>query len=73
MFATYLIYYSIGRIWVENLRIDPSEILFGLRINVWSGILGTIAGIAIIYLSSRKSPEPDESPYRANAIESSSK
>ena len=73
MFAVYLIYYSIGRIWVENLRIDPSEILFGLRINVWSGILGIIAGIAIIYLSSRKSPEPDESPYRANAIESSSK
>ncbi len=73
MFATYLIYYSIGRIWVENLRIDPSEILFGLRINVWSGILGIIAGIAIIYLSSRKSPELDESPYRANAIESSSK
>jgi prolipoprotein diacylglyceryl transferase len=73
MFAVYLIYYSIGRIWVENLRIDPSEILFGLRINVWSGILGIIAGIAIIYLSSRKSPEPDESPYRANAIESSYK
>ncbi len=73
MFGAYLIYYSIGRIWVENLRIDPSEILFGLRINVWSGILGIVAGIAIIYLSSRKHPEPEESPYRADAIESSSK
>jgi prolipoprotein diacylglyceryl transferase len=73
MFAAYLVYYSIGRIWVENLRIDPSEILFGLRINVWSGILGIVAGIAIIYLSARKHPEPEESPYRADAIESSSK
>jgi prolipoprotein diacylglyceryl transferase len=73
MFGAYLIYYSIGRIWVENLRIDPSEILFGLRINVWSGILGIVAGIAIIYLSARKHPEPEESPYRADAIESSSK
>lgn len=73
MFAAYLIYYSIGRIWVENLRIDPSEILFGLRTNVWSGILGIVVGIAIIYLSSRKHPEPEESPYRADAIESSSK
>jgi prolipoprotein diacylglyceryl transferase len=73
MFGAYLIYYSIGRIWVENLRIDPSEIVFGLRINVWSAIIGIIAGIAIIYLRSRKHPEPEQSPFRADAIESSSK
>lgn len=49
MFGSYLIYYSIGRLVTENLRIDPSDIILGLRTNVWSAILGVVAGAAIIY------------------------
>ena len=49
MFGSYLIYYSIGRLVTENLRIDPSDIILGLRTNVWSAILGIVAGAAIIY------------------------
>lgn len=57
MLGTYLIYYSCGRIITENLRLDPSEIILGLRTNVWSAIIGIVVGIAIIYLqSSRKKP-----------------
>lgn len=73
LFGVYLIYYSVGRILVENLRIDPSEIFFGLRTNVWSGIIGIAIGIVIIYLANQKHPEPEKSPYRPDAIESSSK
>ena len=63
LFGLYLIYYSIGRIWVENLRIDPSDILLGLRTNVWSAIFGIVIGIAIIYVQRRNHPEAEASPY----------
>ena len=70
MFAAYLIYYSIGRIWTENLRIDPSEILFGLRTNVWSALFGIAVGIAIIYWQTRQHKGPEASVYGANALDS---
>ena len=70
MFAAYLIYYSIGRIWTENLRIDPSEILFGLRTNVWSALFGIAVGVAIIYWQTKQHKGPEASVYRANALDS---
>jgi prolipoprotein diacylglyceryltransferase len=56
MFGAYLIYYSLGRIFTENLRIDPSDLIFGIRTNVWSAILGIVAGIAIIYWQRTRIP-----------------
>ncbi|MEY3561994.1 MAG: hypothetical protein RL068_1146, partial [Actinomycetota bacterium] len=31
--ALYLVFYSFGRLWIESIRIDPSEIILGLRVN----------------------------------------
>jgi prolipoprotein diacylglyceryltransferase len=45
-----MIWYSVGRIWVESIRIDPSEIILGLRLNVWSAIAGIAVGIAVFYI-----------------------
>ena len=56
MFGAYLIYYSLGRIFTENLRIDPSDLIFGIRTNVWSAFLGIVAGIAIIYWQRTRIP-----------------
>ena len=42
LFAVYVIFYSIGRLWIETLRIDPSHEWGGVRLNVW------VAGFAII-------------------------
>jgi prolipoprotein diacylglyceryl transferase len=42
LFALYVFLYSVGRLWIETLRIDPSHEIAGLRLNVW------VAGIAII-------------------------
>jgi len=42
LFALYVIVYSIGRIWIEMLRIDPSHEWGGVRLNVY------VAGLAII-------------------------
>lgn len=54
MIGLYFIYYSIGRVWVEAIRIDPSEIVLGLRINIWSAIVGIVVGLAIMILSYRR-------------------
>lgn len=63
MFAAYLITYSIGRAFIESIRIDPSEIYLGLRTNVWSAIFGIAIGVALFVWSRRKSREPQTSVY----------
>jgi len=42
LFALYVLVYSIGRIWIETLRIDPSIEWGGVRLNVY------VSGLAII-------------------------
>jgi prolipoprotein diacylglyceryltransferase len=63
MFAAYLITYSIGRAFIESIRIDPSEYFFGLRTNVWSAIFGIAIGIALFVWSRRRNKGPETSVY----------
>jgi hypothetical protein len=57
-------YYTLGRVWIEAMRIDDAEqiSLFGIttRLNVWTSIL-VFAGalLAFILLGLRKRSEPD--------------
>ena len=58
LFACYILGYGIGRLWVEELRIDHASLVLGLRINIWmSGtlILGSLAYLVI----SRRRPAPE--------------
>jgi prolipoprotein diacylglyceryl transferase len=64
MLGLYLVYYSVGRVWVEAIRIDPSEIVLGLRINIWSAIAGMAIGLAIMAIQSRRHPGRESSVYR---------
>lgn len=63
MIGLYFIYYSVGRIWVEAIRIDPSEIVLGLRINIWSAIVGIVVGLAVMVISYRKHTGLELSAY----------
>lgn len=63
LFALYLIWYSAGRIVWESIRIDPSEIILGLRTNVWAAILGVLVGIAILIVQTRRHTGLEASPY----------
>jgi prolipoprotein diacylglyceryl transferase len=56
LFSLYLIYYSIGRIWIESIRIDPSEIILGLRTNIWSAVVTIVLAVAIYYLQNKRHP-----------------
>ena len=63
LFALYLVWYSAGRIVWESIRIDPSEIILGIRTNVWAAILGVVVGLAIFFVQRRRHPGFEPSPY----------
>jgi prolipoprotein diacylglyceryl transferase len=63
LFGLYLIYYSTGRYFIEGMRIDPSDIYFGLRTNQWMALLTIVGGIALIIVQSRRNPGIELSPY----------
>lgn len=48
LFAMYVVGYSIGRFWVEALRIDPAHLAGGLRLNQWVALI--VGAIALVYL-----------------------
>lgn len=63
VFGLYLIVYSTGRFWIESIRIDPSEIILGLRINIWSAIAGILIGLLIILVQTRRHPGLEPSVF----------
>lgn len=63
-FALYMIWYGLGRSWLELLRLDPtSSAPLGLPINTWMSLLVVIAGVVILMIQTRRHPEPEPSPY----------
>ena len=50
MFAAYLMWYSVGRFFVESIRLDPSDVFFGLRTNQISALAGVLVGLALFMI-----------------------
>lgn len=63
MIGMYLIWYGVGRSFFETIRIDPSELLFGIRTNVWASFGAILVGLIIIVVQSRRHPGEEPSPY----------
>ncbi|QYF75393.1 prolipoprotein diacylglyceryl transferase [Cryobacterium sp. PAMC25264] len=63
-FGVYLIWYGVGRSVFESIRVDPSEIFFGLRTNVWAALFAIVIGLVIILVQSRRHTGAELSPYR---------
>jgi Prolipoprotein diacylglyceryl transferase len=62
VFALYVAGYTLGRGWIEMLRIDPANHVFGLRINVLTSIvvfLGAVAFLLVKKLPRDGSTRPD--------------
>ena len=53
LFSCYIMVYTLGRVWIEMLRIDDAHHFLGLRINVWTSILVFILGV-VCYLYAGK-------------------
>jgi prolipoprotein diacylglyceryl transferase len=44
-FALYVVLYTFGRFWLENLRIDDAHLILGLRVNAWVSLVVFLIGI----------------------------
>jgi prolipoprotein diacylglyceryl transferase len=62
-FGVYLIWYGLGRTVFESIRVDPSEIFFGLRTNVWASLAAIVVGLLIIIIQRQEHPGLELSPY----------
>lgn len=59
VFWAYVMLYTLGRLWIELVRIDPASIVLGLRINVWVSILVFLGALtALVVLGRRYRDEP---------------
>lgn len=61
----YLVWYGIGRAFLESIRIDPSEMLLGVRVNIWAAFAAVVLGIVILLVQARRHPGAEVSVYRA--------
>jgi len=57
LFAGYVLGYGIGRLWVEDLRIDHASLIWGVRVNIWMSAILIVGSLASIVISRRR-PAP---------------
>jgi hypothetical protein len=55
-FALYVMCYTAGRGWIEYLRIDTANDIFGVRVNVWTSIVLFLAATAYFVIVGRRHP-----------------
>lgn len=64
--ALYVALYTVGRGYIESLRIDPANQILGLRVNEWTSLvvgLGAVTGFLLATRASRRtSHHPDNVP-----------
>jgi prolipoprotein diacylglyceryl transferase len=60
--ALYVMLYTAGRGWIENLRIDDVQMddVLGLRLNVWTSIVLFVLASAFFVWSARRHPGREE-------------
>jgi prolipoprotein diacylglyceryl transferase len=62
-FGVYLIWYGVGRSFFESIRVDPSEMFFGIRTNIWASYAAILIGIVILLVQRRRHTGVELSPY----------
>ena len=65
-FALYVAAYTVGRFWIEDLRIDDAHKFLGLRLNDWTSVVVFAGAIAFLYL---RRNAVDRRPVRPAAAE----
>lgn len=63
LFALYLVWYGIGRAFLETIRLDPAELILGVRVNVWGALAAIALGIFLYLRQGYRHPGLEPSPY----------
>jgi prolipoprotein diacylglyceryltransferase len=59
-FALYVAAYTVGRLWIEHLRIDDATMVLGLRLNEWTSVIVFVLAAAYFVVVGRLRPGREE-------------
>jgi prolipoprotein diacylglyceryl transferase len=65
-FALYVALYTVGRAWVEYLRVDHANHLWGLRLNDWTCLI--VFTSALVFLRRKPQPSPTTSERQPSPV-----
>jgi prolipoprotein diacylglyceryl transferase len=68
LFALYVLLYTVGRFWIEALRVDPANRILGLRLNLWTSVLVGLGAVVYLVVSARRRPGREETVLRPSAV-----
>ena len=54
IFALYILGYTLGRVWIESLRIDEANLILGLRLNIWVSLIVLLTASVYLIASKRR-------------------
>lgn len=63
VFALYLVWYGIGRVFLETIRLDPAELILGVRVNIWGALAAIALGIILYLRQGFRHPGSEPNPY----------
>ncbi|HRW36722.1 MAG: prolipoprotein diacylglyceryl transferase [Acidimicrobiales bacterium] len=68
LFLLYVFGYSLGRLWVEEMRIDHASLIWGVRVNIWMSLIVGLSAIGVFVWNRRPgAPEPSPDAHLAPA------
>lgn len=67
LFALYVSLYSLGRLFIENLRIDEARLILGFRFNVFTSLVVIVGGLIYFVISNKSKPGIDKELFRRTA------
>ena len=70
LFVLYIAGYTLGRVWIEMLRIDHANKILGLRLNVWTCIVVFAAAVIFLivrHLADRSRPDRTRPSWTGSA------
>ncbi|MEU2723509.1 prolipoprotein diacylglyceryl transferase [Streptomyces smyrnaeus] len=59
-FALYVAGYTVGRFWIEYMRVDDAHHVLGMRLNNWTAIVVFLLAVVYIVVSAKKRPGREE-------------
>jgi prolipoprotein diacylglyceryl transferase len=58
-FALYVAAYTVGRAWIEWLRVDSAHHILGLRLNDWTSLVVFLGAVAYLYVYRDRTTNPE--------------
>ncbi|GAB2868694.1 hypothetical protein GCM10027176_82880 [Actinoallomurus bryophytorum] len=58
-FALYVAAYTVGRAWIEWLRVDSAHHILGLRLNDWTSLIVFLGAVAYLYVYRDRTTIPE--------------